>query len=343
MALLRKQADLVRGGFYILEEPNRLLKRFLVGSLAGEEVSKSAIIGQFKAFDLKDIQFLGPPVFIFDEAELKAFLVTGSHGAEASTLALTEVEKGSYLKTFKHIKNKMKKTDLQKAVLYTKLEQCLEDFPSVEAFTFLMLAGLRNKKSGYLFGFYNPFSQKALLGCSPEFIFKTTEDGGLITTAVAGTQKTSTDLQWSSKLKLEHKLVMDGVSERLKNRVSWGNVENFSYGDLSHLKAEGLIEKSLNSEDLSELLHPTPAVGTLPHKYFNEIKLGPEGRGYFGGYVEVLSFERSFSLVTIRCFEWSAAKVQICIGGGVLKESLAEKEWIELEDKWNIFKNMWEV
>lgn len=343
MALLRKQADLVSGGFYILEEPNGLLKRYLVGPLRAQNSLKSPIIGQFRGFDLQDSQLLEKPLFVFGEKELQEFLVMGSHSADATLLSLEAKDKKAYKKVFSQIQKKMRKTDLSKAVLYTKVEQDFQSFISIEAFTFLVSMGMRNKKSGYLFGFYNPKEETALLGCSPEFIFKQNESFDLVTTAVAGTQKTSEHMQWSEKLIKEHEVVMSGVSECLEGKVKWGPVKDFSYGALSHLKSEGIIDNAVKVSELSERLHPTPAIGTLPRKYSKELELGPEGRGYFGGYAEILEVERPFSLVSIRCFEWKASKVQVCIGGGVLKESLAEKEWTELEDKWATFKAIWEI
>ncbi|MGH1469179.1 MAG: chorismate-binding protein [Bdellovibrionales bacterium] len=343
MALLRKQADLVSGGFYILEEPTDLLQRYLVGPLVHGKSPKSTKIGQFKGFNLGSEQQLGAPLFVLSERELKEFLVLGSHSTDSALFSLGVEEKKAYKKTFSQVQKKMKKTDLSKAVLYTKVEQDLHDFISVEAFTFLASMGMRNKKSGYLFGFYNPKEETALLGCSPEFLFKTNQGGELVTTAVAGTQKTSEEMEWSDKLLKEHEVVMQGVNECLDGKVKWTAVDNFNYGALSHLKSEGVMESSVKVESLSERLHPTPAIGTLPRSYSKDLELGPEGRGYFGGYVELLEYERPFSLVSIRCFEWESSRVQVCIGGGVLKESLAEKEWTELEDKWTTFKAIWEI
>lgn len=343
MALLRKQADLIERGFYILEEPSLVSKRYLVGPLNMEGTSDSTIYGQFKSFDLSEGQKIAAPVLVLDEAELRSFLVTQSHVGELLTLAPQKAEKDMYFDLFSDLQMQFKRGELLKAVPYICLKQELGSFPSLDEFAFLALTGLGNKKSGYLFGFYDPKSKKALLGCSPEFIFKTTESSELITTAVAGTKKTSSGNVWTEKLKTEHKMVMDGVSQSLNNQVRWGEVNEITYGELSHLRAEGLIHKNIDIKTVSAVIHPTPAIGGLPKEMVATLKLGPEPRGYFGGYVETLQYERPFSLVTIRCFEWNNSQVQVCIGGGVLKESLAEEEWAELEDKWTTFKKIWEI
>ncbi len=343
VALLKKQADLVNGGFYILEEPNKLLKRYIVGPLAGVGALKSSYFGQFNGFNLSLNQAFLKQSFIFTKEELKAFLMTGLESRKTLSLSLTEEEKKNYFKIFFNIKEEMKKADLFKAVLYIKVEQSLKGFVSLNEFSFQALMGLKNKKSGYLFGFYNPLKKKALLGCSPEFLFKTTAQGNCITTAIAGTLKTADVLKWDKKLTTEHQMVMDGISKDLEFKVQWGPVKSFEYGKLSHLIAEGVVDKAVDIKKLSGLLHPTPAVGTFPRQYCRDLKLGPEGRGYFGGYVEGFGFQRPFSLVSIRCFEWINSKVQVCIGGGVLKESLVDQEWAELENKWITFKSIWEI
>ncbi len=343
VALLKKQADLVNEGFYILEEPNKLLRRYMVGPLAHVGAFKSPYFGQFSGFDLSLSQPFLKQSFIFTKEELKLFLNTGLKSKKALLLSLTEEEKKNYFKIFFHIKEKMRNTALSKAVLYTKAEQSFTSFVSLNEFSFQALMGLKNKKSGYFFGFYNPLEKKALLGCSPEFLFKTTINGSSITTAVAGTLKTSNLLKWDKKLIKEHKIVMDGMSKDLGFKVEWGPVESFKYEKLSHLRAEGVVDKAVDIKKLSDLLHPTPAVGTFPKKYSSDLRLGPKGRGYFGGYVEALGFERPFSLVSMRCFEWVGLNVQVCIGGGVLKESLVDEEWAELENKWTAFKGIWEI
>lgn len=351
MALLRKQADLIERGFYILEEPDAGPKRYLVGPLWDQKLDAQilrpplnvGVYGRFSSFDLKKTQGFGQPLFFFEESELRNFLVTASHTTELLTMRLRAADKQFYTKIFSNLKTKLNTGELLKAVPYICLEQELEEFISMDAFSFLVLTGLRNKKSGYLFGFFNPLSNRALLGCSPEYIFKTTESGGLITTAVAGTKKASPESKWTEKLKSEQRMVMEGMSKILEDKINWGEIGEFSYGKLSHLKAEGRLSEDAEVEALSLKLHPTPAVGALPYGAAKNLKLGPEPRGYFGGYVESLKHGRPFSLVTIRCFEWRGPKVQVCIGGGILKESLAEAEWAELEEKWSTFKTIWEI
>ncbi len=347
VALLRKQADLIERGFYILEEPEATPLRYLVGPLMGSEPlaasSESNIYGQFKSFDLKESQAFASPLFSFDESGLKNFLVTASHSSELLTLAPQDTDKKSYEEIFLNLKTQFEKGPLLKAVPYICLEQDLEEFISLEAFSFMALTGLRNKKSGYFFGFFNPLSKRALLGCSPEYIYRTTESGEVFTTAVAGTKKTSSKAAWTEKLKSEQRMVMDGVSEILEGQVTWNEVKDFSYGGISHLKSEGLIGPGVKIKGLSQKLHPTPAIGTLPQDRALKIQLGPEPRGYFGGFVESFRHKQPFSVVTIRCFEWRDLKVQVCIGGGVLKESLAEEEWAELEEKWTTFQAIWEI
>lgn len=342
MALLKKQADLLSGNFYILEEPGSLPKRYLLGRLSDGTSDKSVHFGRFQTYDLQGSEGIEAPSLVLDADELLGFLKDASGVESPIQLNLSSSEKSSYFETFSKIEKLMETTELKKAVLYTKAVSESGEFISSEGFCSLMQKGLSSKNSGYLFGYYSLEKEKAVLGYTPEYILKTEEDGSLITTAVAGT-KPKVELEscgWSKKLLREHDLVMKGVSASLGDQVEWGEVYNFEYGNLCHLRAEGQIAPEASVRALSEKLHPTPAVGSLP-KGFPIDELGPEGRGHFGGYVECSAFERPFSLVTIRCFEWSGSMVQVCIGGGVLQESVFEEEWSELEEKIKTFKKIW--
>lgn len=346
MALLRKQADLLEEGFYVLEEPTAVSKRYLVGRLEGVDPDKSNKYGHFMGYKKTQKQLIGLPLFTLDEAELAEFLDGDTVVSDLALPAnLSQSEKKSYLEVFEGVQQEMVSGELLKAVLYTKVKGEADSFPSLESFIGLLKRGLKNKNNAYLLGFYNPKELSALLGCSPEFLYKTDLEKNVITTAVAGTQNhiENENLNWSDKLLKEHELVMGGISDRLDGLVKWGEVDVLKHGSLNHLRAEGVISKEIGLSALSSKLHPTPAIGTLPVEGYENLILGPVERGFFGGYAELLSCERPFSLVSIRCFEWSNSSLQVCIGGGVLPESLAEKEWLELEDKWSSFKLMWEL
>ena len=234
---------------------------------------------------------------------------------------------------------------------------------------------------GYVYGFFDPKKKRALLGLSPEFLYTSKSDGTLWTTAVAGSQRASQFKKWSAKLKLEHKLVEESVKDSLSEKVEFSSAKTLKYGDLVHLCSEGKISQDLTHHqdmnlnqdldmnmdlnqdlnmnqdlnlnqdlnmnmDLNQIakrLHPTAAVGTLPKKAYESLNLGPEPRGFYGGYAELQKIDLPFSLVTIRGLEWNGGELRASIGGGVLQESLLDEEWEELNFKWAQFKKLWGI
>ena len=303
--------------FYVLQSPS--------GGLFWGSLVESKACGRFVSFDQGEVVGLGESVQIQDISFLKAY--------KAEFLAdFVPYGKNIYEKRFKAFKSDK---SVEKAVLFETY--VAESFLALEGYLSALNSLLNAQKriGGYIYGFYDPGKKRAFLGLSPEYLYKTDENKGFWTTAVAGSQRALEP--WSEKLILEHKMVEQGIKESLSEEVTFSEAETLEYGDMVHLSSKAKI---LTNVELSKKLHPTAAVGTLPKDAYKRLDLGPKPRGFYGGYAEL---DAAFSLVTIRGLEWRGGKLLASIGGGVLKESSLEEEWSELSFKWEQFKKLWSI
>lgn len=313
-----------------MEKPSEGEELFYFGFLdeAGEA-------GSFQSFDGAESKRLDLPCFEGNAAKLLA---------ELSPLKAPPFypwffqEKEAYQTRFEKVQKDFKKTDLKKAVLYSKLSLELDSFIGLDDFFAFMAQGLKKKESAYFFAFYDTEKQEALMGISPEYLFNV-EGEKVHFVAVAGTQIKE---QWNEKLKKEQLLVQEGITKDLGKNLHWSDVQDVHYSDLKHLKSFGEAAcRDFDLKTLSKKLHPTPAVGTLPRDFFSKVDLGPEGRGFYGGFVELLAIKEPFSIVTIRGMEWRKKDLQFCVGGGVVQESSCDEELLELEKKFDAFLRLW--
>lgn len=341
-----KQAVLQNGSFYIIQSVQDESLSFALGSLVPKKLLPRKRDEQ--RFKQKDdaVEF----VDFFCEESVK--------GLEPSFISredlLNTLENVTDLKPTKfnfkpsffedyesRFDSFMNTEELKKAVLY-KSYTSNTGFPDQNSYLHTLKALLEKTKvlSGYLYGFYDRENKRAVLGFSPELLYQKFEDKFLIH-AVAGTQKKSEFKPWSEKLIAEHKLVEEGIHKRLSpKQVNFDEASSADYGHLSHLKSIGQIREDVSEDDLLKL-HPTSAVGTLPYEYHTSFDAGPSPRGFFGGYVKLKTQTKSFAVVLIRGVEFRENFTQLCIGGGVLKNSDLNEEWSELEAKWDQFKQLW--
>jgi len=341
VSLLSKQASSENGSFYVLQTPNSGEPFYHIGGLFLDESSIKGRAGFFSTYDRSNEQSLGSVEAVLDVEALSAYLKKGASSAELIVSCNFDGKK-AYEKIFTDIQEEMALGSLKKAVLFSSSVVQGVSFPTKKDFFAYALKLLQKNKNGYLFGFYNPHLKHAYLGVSPEFLCRE-QDGVKYTTAVAGTKTNEeSELEWSDKLLQEHKLVQNGIERAYE--VEWSGVDSHSYGNLRHLKSEGVLKTSETVAEISSKLHPTSAVGALPQDQSYEHKFGDlslKERSHFGGYASLFKQAESFSLVTIRGIEWSNDKSTVCIGGGVLPESNLEEEWLELENKWKTFKSLW--
>ena len=181
------------------------------------------------------------------------------------------------------------------------------------------------------------------IGATPEVLLSV-KGTNCTTVALAGTKLCNNNLlpdKWDSKNIAEQNLVANYLRNIVRN-FDPAFKEDGPYpvkaGKLTHLKTVFEFRKNRETElgGLLELIHPTPAVCGLPKREALGFILENEGysRGYYSGFVGKLNIEKETQLyVNLRCMNICDSVVTLYAGGGIVKGSVAEDEWIETERK----------
>lgn len=214
------------------------------------------------------------------------------------------------------------KSDFSPALCF---EKACKDFPS--AFVYLC---------------HTPLSG-TWMAASPEMLLSG-KDNQWNTVALAGTQKIdlkSPERLWDEKNKREQAIVAKFMRECLQ-LFGTNNQEKGEYtqqaGNIQHLRTDFSFElkrKDLLLPLLSHLL-ASPAVGGCPKEEACQFILEnePLERKFYAGIVGVLNPKSKTDLyVNLRCMEIFSNAVQLYAGGGIMEDSVLDKEWQETEDK----------
>lgn len=177
------------------------------------------------------------------------------------------------------------------------------------------------------------------LTATPEILLEGNA-GQYHTIALAGTMRKGAG-EWSAKNRLEQQYVASYIAECLEHVTTHfyeSDPATVSAGQLQHLCTD--FRFSLFDEQhlgyLLQLLHPTPAVCGLPReKVFQFIKHNEHAaRQYYSGFMGPLLFNGDTHLyVSLRCMQITDDKYKLYAGGGLLKESQFQSEWLETEAK----------
>jgi len=181
------------------------------------------------------------------------------------------------------------------------------------------------------------------IGASPEVLL-CANGVNCTTVALAGTMPDDNNQlpdRWDSKNRVEQAFVADYLREIVHNfDLSFKESGPFTVkaGRLLHLKTVFTFKIGNKSDfgDFLEVVHPTPAVCGLPKGEALKFILENEGykRGYYTGFVGKLNIKRETELyVNLRCMKVCNNIVSLYAGGGIVKGSVANDEWIETERK----------
>ena len=181
------------------------------------------------------------------------------------------------------------------------------------------------------------FNGETWIGASPEKLVQI-DDNELTTVALASTKAVSENRDWTEKEYKEHQLVVDYIYSYLKEfEPNKGETKTITLGEIQHLKTKfsAQLKEEHNIEEICNLLHPTPAVCGMPKEKAHQFILENEGydRRFYTGYFGVISKDYTEVYVNLRCAQVFAQKLAVYVGGGLLAESDAEKEWQETEWK----------
>lgn len=242
---------------------------------------------------------------------------------------------------------------LTKAVPYAFLEAS-QPAPSPHELAWLLLHALQfqGENGGYLYGCWT--ANEGILGVTPELLFE--REGAVVRTmALAGTRPLEKGREPEAEMLLledpkerhEHFLVIEGIAQRFTGlgTISVGKTGVRRAGSLVHLftPIELTLDPSTQEtgwQELVERLHPTPALGAHPREagsrwLAEQEALAPRSR--FGAPFGVRLEATETCAVAIRNIEWNRGEgfCRIGAGAGVVRGSTPEREWSEIERKWN--------
>ncbi len=181
------------------------------------------------------------------------------------------------------------------------------------------------------------------MGATPELLASFNE-GKLETMALAGTLPVQPDeaLVWTGKEIREQQLVTDFIVSTIKNyteKISVKPPKTVYQGKIAHIQTQ--IYARIEEEDKENILldlHPTPAVSGLPvaQAIQNIKKIEKESRIYYTGFLGMKKKNEYKFFVILRTMQIKTDELIIYAGGGILSDSIAEKEWEEVKNKVDI-------
>ncbi len=286
-------------------------------------------------------------------SKLEAILTESSPRPPAWSWKGREPARSRFIEASRKVLQEIDGGSLTKGVPIAFLEAS-SGVPSAEDLAWALLHALRfqGEHGGFLYGCWN--DQEGILGVTPELLFE--REGAVVRTmALAGTRLLEKGREAEAEMQLledpkerhEHSLVIEGISQRLEGlgSIQVGETGVRRAGSLVHLFTPIALTLGADSmetewQELVNRLHPTPALGAHPREagarwLADEEKLLPRSR--FGAPLGVRLDGRDTCAVAIRNIEWSREKgfCRIGAGAGVVRGSTPEREWSEIERKWN--------
>ena len=190
----------------------------------------------------------------------------------------------------------------------------------------------------------------SFLGVTPELLYSRNQEQ-LFSEAIAGTRPRSEDPVEDERLAKElaenrkeideHGWVLNEVEKNLENlcvssrRLSNNTIMKQTYVQHLYAQFKGVLKADIFDNHILEALHPTPAVAGSPQKtavrYISDLE--EFDRGWYGGPIGWVSGSSSTFAVAIRSALLQARQMFIYAGAGIVKESRADEEWQEIENK----------
>lgn len=268
-----------------------------------------------------------------------------------STIAIDwqSPDKNSFVEQFQWIEKSIQEKSAEKAVpvVFERGRHHVLD-TDIEAW---IARGLQYD-NGFLYGAWD--QSQGFLGLTPELLVKQTDSKNYATMALAGTttrelfQKDSSIFLHDRKEYSEHQIVIEDIQKQLESiaQVMVGTTQPYETPTLVHwlTPISFQVHDSIQLENVIHRLHPTAALGCYPRENFYHL-MGPleqrEPRGYFGApFIYSENGNCAHAVVMIRGLFWADGEIKIGSGCGVVKESVLEKEWTELNNKRNSVKKV---
>lgn len=178
--------------------------------------------------------------------------------------------------------------------------------------------------------------EETWLGATPELLLK--QEGSQVeTVSLAGTK--SPENEWTQKEIIEQQIVTDYIAENFSGvkNLQISGPETVQAGKFHHLKSyiSGEISSDFDLNSILQKIHPTPAVCGMPKQDSFDFIIENEGydREFYTGFIGLETAKSKEYYVNLRCAQIFADQVALYVGGGILTDSVPEKEWEETELK----------
>ena len=197
-----------------------------------------------------------------------------------------------------------------------------------------------------------------VLGASPEVLFSI-QNGVLSTMALAATLPAPPPAEADAaearfladpKERREHALVIEGMTATLApfGTVRVGETRVVKLPTLWHLRTpiEVKLSGTPSFEAVTRALHPTPALGGLPRAASTDWlrhldRTAGQRRGTFGApFGAQMADGSAFCLISVRSLMWAGQALRIGAGCGIIRESVAGREWAEFQRKRDSVKKL---
>ena len=268
-----------------------------------------------------------------------------------SIAGTSNVEHKDYLEQVQSVKNQILEGEIMQAVL--SKEVTFEG--QYNPFTLYRALRLINP-SPYMF--YMSFDRFNVIGASPEILVQN-KNNQITIRPIAGTRKRGKDktedltnkieLLQDEKEKAEHMMLVDLARNDLSKVCEVGSVEVDEmmviekYSHVMHMTSNVVGHKKTSASSIDCLKAALPA-GTLsgtPKIRAMEIISEHEKRvrGIYGGSVGYIGFNGELdTAIVIRTAIHQENSVKVGVGGGIVFDSIPEKEWEETEAKLAVFR-----
>lgn len=201
--------------------------------------------------------------------------------------------------------------------------------------------------------YFMKFGERRIVGSSPEMLVRV-EDRHVETFPIAGTaprvpdkkenDRITKELLADPKERAEHVMLVDLGRNDVGKVSKYGTVrvpELLTVQQYSHVqhivsRVTGELRDEFDSFDAMRAIFPAGTLSGAPKPRAMEIieELEPTRRGPYGGALGYFSFNGNADFaITIRTLVANGKRCSIQAGGGVVADSVPEKEWQETENK----------
>lgn len=285
------------------------------------------------------------PILLFRPEEEKAWILPKRFSARHIDYTDTaEQERTAYQRAFAKCMKQLEDNRVRKIVLSRRLTLHLDSIIDEEDRKNLFIAACNNYPHAFI-ALIETKKWGIWLIATPELLLEE-KNGSLHTMALAATMSVEEGGHllpeaWSQKNQAEQAMVADYIEEKL-TQLHLPHSRSAVYlkqaAHLVHLCTDftAPLPSSNLLGNIIEALHPTPAVCGLPTDQASCLlsEIEDHDRKYYAGFSgPVLSDAGTHLFVTLRCMSLHENTATLYAGGGLLRSSDIETEWIETHRK----------